>query len=134
MSWIGTPLPRPNARRLLLGKGRYVDDKVLPRMVHAAFVRSPHAHARILSVDLSEALAAPGVIAAWDGPGIAPAVEPFVAVLTHLKGMQSAPQPPLACGTTHWARSGTCWTPCWTRSSTRSSSPSSAGSAASPAR
>ncbi len=102
MSWIGTPLPRPNARRLLMGKGRYVDDKVLPRMVHAAFVRSPHAHARILSVDCTAARAAAGVVAVWDGAEIAPAVEPFVGVLTHLAGMQSAPQPALAHGVTHW--------------------------------
>ena len=48
-TFVGTSLPRPNARRLLQGKGRFVGDKVLPRMLHAAFVRSPHAHARILS-------------------------------------------------------------------------------------
>ncbi len=102
MSWIGTPLPRPNARRLLMGKGRFVDDKVLPRMVHAAFVRSPHAHARILSVDCTAARAAAGVVAVWDGAAIAPAIEPFVGVLTHLAGMQSAPQPALAHGVTHW--------------------------------
>jgi carbon-monoxide dehydrogenase large subunit len=102
MSWIGQPLPRPNARRLLVGKGRYVDDKVLPRMVQAAFVRSPHAHARLLSVDLTAARAAPGVIAVWDGADIAADIEPFVGTLTHLAGMQSAPQPALAHGVTHW--------------------------------
>lgn len=102
MSWIGQPLPRPNARRLLMGKGRYVDDKTLPRMVHAAFVRSPHAHAQIDRIDLTAARAAPGVIAAWDGAEIAPDVDPFVAVLTHLQGMKSAPQPALAVGRTHW--------------------------------
>lgn len=102
MSWIGQPLPRPNARRLLMGKGRYVDDKTLPRMVHAAFVRSPHAHAQIDRIDLTAARAAPGVIAAWDGAEIAPDVEPFTAILTHLQGMKSAPQPALAVGRTHW--------------------------------
>jgi carbon-monoxide dehydrogenase large subunit len=102
MSWIGQPLPRPNARRLLAGKGRFVDDKVLPRMLHAAFLRSPHAHARILSVDLAAARAAPGVVAAWDGADIAADVEPFTGILTHLPGMQSAPQPALAHGHTHW--------------------------------
>jgi carbon-monoxide dehydrogenase large subunit len=102
MSWIGHPLPRPNARRLLMGKGRYVDDKTLPRMVHAAFVRSPYAHATIDAIDLTAARAAPGVIAAWDGADLAPDVEPFVAILTHLQGMKSAPQPALAHGRTHW--------------------------------
>ncbi|MDZ4136127.1 MAG: hypothetical protein U1D06_11130, partial [Paracoccaceae bacterium] len=62
-SYIGSSVPRPNARRLLQGRGRFVDDKALPRMVHAAFVRSPYAHARILSVDVAEARAMPGVIA-----------------------------------------------------------------------
>ena len=61
-TFVGTSLPRPNARRLLQGKGRFVGDKVLPRMLHAAFVRSPHAHARILSVDLAAARALPGVV------------------------------------------------------------------------
>ena len=102
MSWIGQPLPRPNARRLLMGKGRYVDDKTLPRMVHAAFVRSPYAHAQIERIDLTAARAAPGVIAAWDGAEIAANVEPFTAILTHLQGMKSAPQPALAVGRTHW--------------------------------
>jgi carbon-monoxide dehydrogenase large subunit len=102
MNWIGRSVPRPNARRLLMGKGRYVDDKTLPRMVHAAFVRSPHAHAEIVRIDLSAARAAPGVIAAFDGADIAPDVEPFNAILTHLAGMKSAPQPALAHGRTHW--------------------------------
>jgi len=60
---IGKSIPRPNARRLLQGKGRFLADKVLPRMLHAAFVRWPHAHARILHIDLSAARAVPGVVA-----------------------------------------------------------------------
>ncbi len=47
-SYIGRSVPRPNAKRLLAGRGRYVTDIVLPRMLHAAFVRSPHAHPRIV--------------------------------------------------------------------------------------
>ena len=47
-SYIGKSVPRPNARKLVEGRGQYVDDIVLPRMVHVAFVRSPHAHARIV--------------------------------------------------------------------------------------
>ena len=46
-SYIGRSIPRPNARKLVEGRGQYVDDLVLPRMVHVAFVRSPHAHAKI---------------------------------------------------------------------------------------
>ncbi len=98
----GRSLPRPNARRLLQGKGRFVADKVLPRMLHAAFVRSPYAHASILGIDLTTARAAPGVVAAWDGAAIAAHVTPFVGVLTHMTGMKSPPQPALAVGTSHW--------------------------------
>jgi len=99
---IGAALARPNARRLLVGRGRFVDDRTLPRMVHAAFLRSPYAHARIRGIDLAAARAAPGVVAVWDGAEIAAEVAPFVGVLTHLAGMRSAPQPALAHGTTHW--------------------------------
>jgi aerobic carbon-monoxide dehydrogenase large subunit len=101
-SYIGASVPRPNARRLLQGRGRFVDDKVLPRMVHAAFVRSPHAHARILSIDTAAARALPGVVAVYDGEDMAKVITPWVAVLTHLSGMRSPPQPALARGVTHW--------------------------------
>ena len=46
-SYIGRSVPRPNAKRLLEGRGNFVDDIVLPRMLHVVFVRSPYAHARI---------------------------------------------------------------------------------------
>ena len=49
-SYIGRSVPRPNLARLTQGRGQYVSDVVLPRMVHVAFVRSPHAHARIKSI------------------------------------------------------------------------------------
>jgi carbon-monoxide dehydrogenase large subunit len=58
---------RREDRRLLLGHGQYVDDVVLPRMLHAALVRSPVPHARIRSVDLTRAAAAPGVVYALTG-------------------------------------------------------------------
>jgi len=61
--YIGQPEPRADTRRLLQGRGRFVDDVSLPRMVHAAFVRSPHAHAKITSIDTSDARSMPGVIA-----------------------------------------------------------------------
>lgn len=101
-SYIAASVPRPNARRLLQGRGRFVDDKVLPRMVHAAFVRSPHAHARILSIDTAAARALPGVVAVYDGEDMAKVITPWVAVLTHLSGMRSPPQPALARGVAHW--------------------------------
>lgn len=60
--WIGQPLPRREDRRLLTGAGTFIDDiEAIPNVYHAAVVRSPHAHARILRIDASRALAAPGV-------------------------------------------------------------------------
>ena len=58
-SYIGRSVPRPNVRRLLQGRGAFVDDIRLPRMVHVAFVRSPYAHARIESIDTAAAKAPP---------------------------------------------------------------------------
>ncbi len=60
---IGEPVLRKEDRRLLTGAGSYTDDVSLPGQAHAAIVRSPHAHARIVSVDGTRALDAPGVLA-----------------------------------------------------------------------
>ncbi len=65
--YIGRSLKRREDRRLLTGKGQFVADLILPRMLHAVFVRSPLAHARIRSVDLTRAAAAPGVAIAING-------------------------------------------------------------------
>jgi carbon-monoxide dehydrogenase large subunit len=65
--YIGRSLLRREDRRLLTGQGQFVADLVLPRMLHAVLVRSPLAHARIHSVDLSRARAAPGVVNALNG-------------------------------------------------------------------
>ena len=59
---IGQPVPRTEDPRLLTCRGRYMDDNVLPRETRAYILRSPHAHARILSMDVSAAKDAPGVI------------------------------------------------------------------------
>ena len=66
-AYVGRSLKRREDRRLLTGGGQFVADLVLPRMLHAVVVRSPLAHARIRSVDLSRARAAPGVAAALNG-------------------------------------------------------------------
>jgi len=65
--YVGTSVERSEDQRILTGTGIYVDDIVLPGMLHATFVRSPFAHARILSIDTSEAEAVPGVHAVLDG-------------------------------------------------------------------
>ncbi|MFE5484451.1 xanthine dehydrogenase family protein molybdopterin-binding subunit [Streptomyces sp. NPDC056527] len=69
--WIGRSVLRVEDDRLLRGNGRYVDDIALPGAVEAAFLRSPHAHARLESVDVTAALAAPGVVAVWTGDDVA---------------------------------------------------------------
>ena len=63
--------------RLLTGRGRYLDDIHLPEMLHAAFVRSPHAHARLASLDASMVLGVPGVVAALAGRDLAGRVQPL---------------------------------------------------------
>lgn len=101
-SYIGRAVPRPNARKLVEGRATYTDDVSLPRLVHAAFLRSPHAHARIVSIDTSEALKVPGVVRVFTGADLAKVCDPWVAVLAHLKGMKSAPQYPLPLERATW--------------------------------
>jgi carbon-monoxide dehydrogenase large subunit len=73
MTAVGQALPRKEDARLLHGEGRYVDNLAATGMVHAYIVRSPYAHAVVKSVDLSEALGAPGVVAAFTGADLADA-------------------------------------------------------------
>jgi aerobic-type carbon monoxide dehydrogenase small subunit (CoxS/CutS family) len=99
---IGQPAPRANARRLVLGAGTYVDDLVLPRLAHAAFLRSPYAHGRIVKIDVSAARSMPGVIGIATGAEIAAHCTPWTGVLSHLAGLKSAPQYPLALERACW--------------------------------
>lgn len=64
---IGARVARKEDKRFITGSGRYVDDMVVPGMKHAAFVRSPHAHADIKKIDTKAAEAMPGVIAVLTG-------------------------------------------------------------------
>lgn len=68
---IGKPLRRKEDRRLLTGSGRFVDDIEIPGALHACFVRSPHAHARIRAIDAEAARALPGVVAVVTGREVA---------------------------------------------------------------
>src|ERR1700735_2978124 len=74
--------------RILTGAGRYVDDIKLPGMLHAAFVRSPMAHARLLSADVSAARELPGVVAAYSGADIEAMTIPGPDALMGLMGWQ----------------------------------------------
>jgi carbon-monoxide dehydrogenase large subunit len=68
---IGQPIRRVEDRRFITGHGSYLDDISRPRQVHAFMLRSPHAHARINSIDASAALSAPGVLAVLTGEDLA---------------------------------------------------------------
>ena len=82
--YTGASIKRSEDPRILTGAGRYVDDIKLPGMLHAAFVRSPLAHARVLSVDVSAARALPGVVAVLTGADLdamtVPAPDPLLAL------------------------------------------------------
>ena len=63
MTAVGRSIPKLENREKVLGRAEYIDDLYRPGMLHAAILGSPHAHAKILSYDVSEALAAQGVVA-----------------------------------------------------------------------
>src|ERR1700704_528432 len=100
--YIGQSVPRPNAARLLQGRGCFIDDLRFPRLAHVAFFRSPYAHARIRKLDFSKAIKVKGVIAVFDGPTVAEYCKPWVAVLAHLKGIKSPPQHAIAIERACW--------------------------------
>jgi carbon-monoxide dehydrogenase large subunit len=74
--YIGSPIKRSEDTRILTGHGTYVDDIALPGMLHAAFVRSPMAHARITSVETAAAREAPGVVAVVTGEELEATIVP----------------------------------------------------------
>src|SRR6202789_2855424 len=67
---IGASVVRKEDRRFITGKGRYVDDIKLQGMTYAHFIRSPHAHAKVKSIDSSAAMKMPGVVAVLTGQEI----------------------------------------------------------------
>src|SRR5260221_8849112 len=101
-SYIGKVVPRPNLERLMQGRGLYVSDMELPRMAHVVFLRSPHAHAKIIAIDAAEARHMPEVIAVVTGKELAAVITPWVGVLSHLKGLKSAPQHAIAIDRVCW--------------------------------
>src|SRR5258708_22566268 len=89
-SYIGKVVPRPNLDRLMQGRGLYVSDMELPRMVHVVFLRSPYAHARIVGIDAAVAKHKPGVIAVVTGLEFAALTSPWGRVLSPLTGLTTA--------------------------------------------
>ncbi len=100
---IGLPIRRREDERFLTGAGQYTDDVVMHGQTFAAFLRSPHAHARIKSIDLEAAKAAPGVVRIFTGPDLAEAKVGGLPCgwLIHSKDgspMKEPPHPVLAQG------------------------------------
>ena len=101
-SYIGRSLSRDDARKHLEGAGQFVDDLTLPRMVNIAFLRSPFAHADILSIDVTKAKSFPGIIDVLIAEDIDKICTPWVGTLGHLGEMRSPEQSPLAAKTVRW--------------------------------
>jgi aerobic carbon-monoxide dehydrogenase large subunit len=100
---IGASVKRKEDPRFLTGSGTYTDDVALPGQTYAYFLRSPHAHARIRSIETGKARAAPGVAAVFTGADLARAKVgglPCGWLITGVDGqpMKEPPHPPLAQG------------------------------------
>jgi carbon-monoxide dehydrogenase large subunit len=94
-SAIGKRLPRFEDRRFLTGQGRYVDDIAVPRCLHAHFLRSPHAHARIISIDTTAARGLRGVHGVYTGADLASMALPLrmAPAIEGVKPTEIAPLP-----------------------------------------
>ncbi len=101
-SRIGVGTPRAHARRLAAGGGRYTDDLRFPRLLHAAFVRSPHPHARIARLELGKARGLKGVFAVFDAAALAAVCTPWQTSLATWPAHRSPPQLPLALERALW--------------------------------
>ena len=101
---IGKRLPRRETMRLLRGRGRYVGDMKLPRMLHLAFARSPHAHARIVSIDAERARQSPGVAFVLTGRDLAAHGKGFVSdgIAHNRPGHKVPPQELMAVDVAHF--------------------------------
>src|SRR5262249_46777490 len=76
LSVLGEPAPRSEDLRLLTGQGLFVDDVDLPGMLHCAFLRSPHAHAKVLRIDASAAARREGVVAVYTAADLGSYLQP----------------------------------------------------------
>jgi len=86
MSFIGRSVPRLEDGPLVTGRGRFAADMGFPHMLHMRVVRSGYAHGRITSIDSSEALALPGVVAVWTSADVAD-IPPIDFRLTRIEGL-----------------------------------------------
>ena len=102
-SYIGRTLPRSRAMRAVAGRGKYSDDISLPRTLHAAFVRSPYAHAKIRNINTVAAKSAPGVKLVMTGAELAEmCTGPWIGTLKVFDNMKAEPQYPMAVDRACW--------------------------------
>ncbi|MBI4527677.1 MAG: xanthine dehydrogenase family protein molybdopterin-binding subunit [Deltaproteobacteria bacterium] len=95
-TYIGAPIRRREDVRFLTGRAKFVDDVKVPEMLHAAILRSPHAHARIKSIQRSNAFAIPGVVDVITFDEIAALARPIPIRMYMLPGLERYLQYPLA--------------------------------------
>ncbi|MXP23414.1 molybdopterin-dependent oxidoreductase [Gordonia sp. HNM0687] len=96
MRLVGASVQRVEDARILTGKGKYVDDVKLPRMLHAAFLRSPFPHARVNGIDAEDARRVRGVVAVLTGDDIAAVTKPYTDFPVFLPPFLHSPTLPLA--------------------------------------
>src|SRR5260370_42604108 len=85
MRFVGASVERVEDHRILTGRGNYVDDVQLPNMLHAAFLRSPFAHASIRGIDAGAGLGSPGVVAVLTGEDVQAQSNPITSPLAGLR-------------------------------------------------
>ena len=93
---LGSPLRRKEDQRFITGRGRYVEDLRFPDMLHAAFVRSPHAHARVRSIDTNAARATGSVVAVYTARDLPECARPIPPSIAAPAGFKPTAQPVFA--------------------------------------
>ena len=91
--WVGAAVPRKEDRRMLLGRGRFTADLTRPGMLHAAFVRSPHAPALVGALDATAARQAPGVAGLFTAASLG---HPYLLAMLERDEFVPTPRPILA--------------------------------------
>ena len=104
-TYIGASIRRREDVRLIRGEATFVDDVKVPRMLHAAILRSPHAHARILSIETSKAQGIPGVVWLFTFEDMAELDVSIPMRLYKIPGLKKYLQHPLARNTVRYVGS-----------------------------
>jgi carbon-monoxide dehydrogenase large subunit len=94
MSYVGAAMSPRETKKLVLGRGSYIGDLTVPGMLHAAFVRSPHAHARIVQIDADAASRQPGIAAVLTGRDLARVTAPL-RIAPSIEGLSPMEMPTL---------------------------------------